>query len=72
MKAATTDFFNGCLFFPFICLLSLPILVWAAPYVATKNLSEVVTALVSSNRGSLALAGGAGLFFVLGEFFNFD
>jgi hypothetical protein len=71
-QANTLDFFNGCLVFPFVALLSLPILFWLAPIVAFPTLTDFLTVLRSSNTGSIALAGGAGLFFVLGEIVKMD
>ena len=69
---ASADFLNGCVVFPFIALAILPIVAALAPIIAAPWLVSFVDMLRMSNIGSIALAGGVGLFFVLGELANID
>jgi hypothetical protein len=71
-RSSTVDLFNGCLIFPFVALLMMPILLWLDPIISFPTLSNFLLSLKNSNPGSLGLAGGAGLFFVLGELSKFD
>ena len=68
----TVDFMHVCVVFPFVSLALLPFAIKLAPHLQSTWLSEFITMLKSANVGSIALAGGVGLFFVLSQITNMD
>ncbi len=63
----SVDFLHGCVVFPFLMLALYPVANWLAPYTGVDWLPAFLEMIKDKNSGSVALAGGVGLFFVLGE-----
>jgi hypothetical protein len=61
------DFLHGCVIFPFMMLAALPIALGMVPYIHDDFLLAFIELIKTKNSGSVALAGGVGIFFVLSE-----